>query len=609
MLRKLRALAAFRSIRYKLMIASIACILVPATITLLIYNSLTQEAVKKQATSNAEDSLLLVNGSVTTMLKSMLNIANSIQMNADLSAYFKSVNSGNEDKSDPYREFTEKNRVIQQLDSLTTYLGEKIYITVLLSNNAFFTNYSVDEFDPMNIKTEDWFEKLQGLKGYESLWIGTTPTSFDWDKLENPYQISVARTLRSENSGPIYGYLVVQIMENHVNQNFNKLSAGKEVVLVDNDNRILSSGKTEQIGQIFAYSKSEVHEASSYIAPIEDSQYLITEQSLSINDWRLISVQPYKEAIVDIKSIFSRVFIIQLLSFVLFLVLLLMVLRVFTKPLIQLSKTTSSVQRGNLNVRTGVRGQDEVGRLGFLIDQMLDRVQEMIAEVSDTQARKRKAELKMLQAQIHPHFLFNVLNSIRMKVMRRGDHESAGMIGSLSKLLRMTISQDKDELYLHEELELVTHYVELMNLRQKEEVQLVLNIAPNAFHLRVPRFFLQPIVENALIHGLSQKAGLIRIDAVMNKGWLTLTVEDNGLGMNEQKQEALKSKLHGADRPSEGAIEKDGEGGFSGFGLLNVVERMRMLYGDDIQLDIRSVVGEGTTVSLVIRYQEEQTDV
>lgn len=608
MFRKLKDLLALRSIRYKLMVASIACILVPAAITLFIYNSLTQEAVKKQAISNAQDSLLLVNGSVTFLLNSMLNIANSIQINADLSAYFKSVNSGNIDKGDPYREFMDKKRVIEQLDSLTI-VGEPIKVTVLLANDAYFTNYSIEDYHPLAIKKEVWFDKLKEMKGYQTYWIGTTPNSFLPEKLENPHQISIARTLRIGDSGSVYGYIVVTIMENKVNKIFNRLSEGKEIVLVDGDDRILSSARSEQIGQPFTHMRPLENTANSYISPIGESRFLITEQSLSVNNWRLVSMQPYKEAIVDIKSIFSNVFTVQIISFVLFLLLLLVLLRAFTKPLVQLSKTTSAVQRGNLNVRTGVRGRDEVGRLGFLFDQMLDRVQEMIAEVSDNQARKRKAELKMLQAQIHPHFLFNVLNSIRMKVMRRGDRESANMIGSLSKLLRMTISRDKDEIHLHEELELIGYYVELMNLRQKEEVQLILDIAHDAFHVRVPRFFLQPIVENALIHGLSQKAGIIRIQVVIADGNVTLTVEDNGVGMDEQKQEALRRKLAAAERPSEYVVEEGEHGGFSGFGLLNVVERMKMISGDDFQLEVRSVKGEGTVVCLVIRYQEEQSDV
>lgn len=220
--------------------------------------------------------------------------------------------------------------------------------------------------------------------------------------------------------------------------------------------------------------------------------------------------------------------------------------------------------------------------MGLLFDQMLDRVKEMIAEVSDTQARKRKAELKMLQAQINPHFLFNVLNSIRMKVMKRGDPDSAKMIGSLSMLLRMTISREEDEIFLHEEIDLVSHYVSLMNLRQKEEAALQLDIDPEAFLLKVPRFFLQPLVENALIHGLSQKPGTISIRAVVEEKFIVLTVEDNGRGMDSSELSSLTRKISLEAESLSGKAEP--KGSFSGMGLHNVVERMRILLAGNLLL-------------------------
>ena len=111
-----------------------------------------------------------------------------------------------------------------------------------------------------------------------------------------------------------------------------------------------------------------------------------------------------------------------------------------------------------------------MGRLSESFDHMLDRVNEMIQEITDTQERKRKAELDMLQAQINPHFLFNVLNSIRMKVLGKGDKESANMISSLSKLLRMTIDKNKETITFREEIQIVLDFINIMNMRQKEQV-------------------------------------------------------------------------------------------------------------------------------------------
>lgn len=593
-----------RSIRHKLMIASITCILVPAVLTLIIYNSLTQEAVKKQAISNAEDSLQLVNGAVTNSLKGMLTIANYVQTNPGLKAYFKLAASNNVG-GNAYQQFMETNRVLEQLDTLTV-VGQNSYVTILLTNGTYFMNYSVSDYNPLDIKKKPWFRKMLELKGLESYWAGVEPTEFSYDKFDHPYQITVARTLRLDST-EIYGYAVVTIMEDQLHDIFANLSAGQKVVLLDQSGTIVSGVDPESIGKPFPYASAVDGLKDSSVVSISGERYLAVQQQLSFNGWRLVLMQPYKESIVDISSIFNRVFIIQLVSFFVFLLLLITLVRTFTKPLVRLGKVTSAVQRGNLQVRSGIRGNDEIGRLGFLFDQMLDRVKEMIAEVSDTQARKRKAELKMLQAQINPHFLFNVLNSIRMKVMKRGDPESAKMIGSLSMLLRMTISREEDEIFLHEEIDLVSHYVGLMNLRQKEEARLQLDIDPEAFLVKVPRFFLQPLVENALIHGLSQQPGMISIKAVMEERFLVLTVEDNGQGMNAEQLDSIVRKMEFGDGSAAGNEEP--KGSFSGMGMHNVVERMKMLFGADFAVEIRSRRGVGTIIMMHIPLREEIRDV
>ncbi|MFD1955537.1 sensor histidine kinase [Paenibacillus thailandensis] len=592
-----------QSIRTKLFVAAIACVLLPTAITLLAYNALTQEAVKRQAMSNAQDSLQLASGSVASLFKSMLNIANYIQVNSDMNAYFKIVNAGTAAESNRYEAFMQENNILEQLESLTV-IGDKSYVTVLLTNGKTFTNYSRGEYNPAGLTQEQWFGELGKLKGFQSYWVKTEPTVFSMEKLDNPYQISVVRTLRLENAD-IYGYIVVTVMENQVNGIFDRLTAGQEVMLIDEDGRILSHKDSSQIGTALEYPiRGTGASASTSIVKAKDGRYLVAEQPIPFNGWRLVSVQPYKQATVNISSIFSRVFVFQLASFFVFLLLLIALLRAFTKPLVRLGKVSAAVQRGSLSVRSGIRGRDEIGRLGFLFDQMLDRINGMLAEVRETQARKRKAELRMLQAQINPHFLFNVLNSIRMKAMRGGDPESAQMIGSLSKLLRMTITGEKDEISLHEEIGLVANYVELMNLRQKEEAQLRLEIAAEAFLIRVPRFFLQPVVENALIHGLCQSKGTIAVRAVvLPDGDVELTVEDDGNGMDGEKLARVNKSIR--FHAAEALYREEERGRFSGIGLPNVAERMKMVFGDRFRMDVQSEPGKGTKVTMRIPRKED----
>ncbi|HAG01047.1 MAG TPA: two-component sensor histidine kinase [Paenibacillus lactis] len=651
------------SIRHKLIWASVACIAVPALVSLILYNAMTKEALKEQAVQNANDALQLIRGSVTNLLSSKLNIANYIQVNSTLNSYFKQVASGNEE-ADPYDRFVESRRVLEHIESLTV-VGEPSYVTVLLTSGAYYMNYSVSDYNPLDYMDQPWFDRIHRLQGLESLWVGPEETVFRSDRMDHPYQLSVVRTLRLPDSD-IYGYVIVSFTEDQISRIFDSLSEGSDVLMLDGSGMVVSSHHPERIGTKFPYVEEWSGSAPYAIMPMDGEKHLMVEQDIPFAGWRLVLMQPYKDAIVNINAIFSRAFLLQMGSFLVFLMLLIGLVRTFTKPLVRLGKATAAVQRGNLEVRSHVRGNDEIGRLGHLFDDMLSRIQTMIFEISDNQSRKRKAELKMLQAQIHPHFLFNVLNSIRMKVMKRGDPESARMIGSLSMLLRMTISRQEDEIALHEELELISHYLALMNLRQKEEVRLELDIASEALLLKVPRFFLQPIVENALIHGLNRRARVISITAVVEPGGIILRVKDDGAGMDPSVRERIARSLRlgagdaiadaedaargrpspvvpegfqgqgqtgtgdrtvtasssgaaggdmagsGSDRGSDAGSDSDSQAlrtsspmdapgsGFSGIGLSNVMERMRMVFGSGFQCAVYSEEGQGTVIEMYI---------
>ncbi len=615
--RRMGKLFIIRSFRRKIMAASIACILLPALFTLLIYNEMAQQAIQEQAIANSQESLQMVNVYVTNQMKTMLSIANYVQQNSEMSAYFKELASNPDayGTDDPYERFHRDQRIREQLDTLATVRGEgygngpdtsNFYITVLLTNGSYYMTYSRADFYPPDFMREPWFPELEKQHGLQSYWVGSSPTVFQQLKVNHPFQISVAQTLSGQGTR-IYGYVIVTAMEDRLSQIFyNDRNIG-EVMILDSGNRVVSSRNREQIGTTFPYLEKLTDAPSSEIFKIQGTKYLVTQEPLPMAGWHFVSQQKYKDSIANIQSIFNHVFVLQIISFLAFLLLLILLLRRFTGPLIQLGRTVSAVQRGQLSVRSQVRSEDEIGRLAYSFDQMLDRVEEMIAEISSTHDRKRQAELAMLQAQIKPHFLFNVLNSIRMKVMLHGDEESAEMIQSLSRLLRMTVNHDHDQIPLHEELDLVSDYIQLMNLRQRKKSVLQLDVAPEALMLGIPRLSLQPLIENAMIHGLDRRGGKIQIEASVEQGMLQLCVCDNGIGMSAEQVERLRGKmLAGLDAASARA---ETPGNFSGIGLPNVHERLKMTFGGQLAMDIDSRPGGGTCIRMKIPIGKEREHV
>lgn len=595
-----------RSFRFKLIVTSIVCILLPAFTTLFIYNMLTKDAVREEAVSQSRQKLELVDGYVTNLFEYMLFMANSVQMDTELNIIMKAISAGKtyEGPNGEYERHNDRAKILNKIDSMSV-LGEKVYVTILLKDGSSFANYPLDEFNPDRFREESWFQKLDSLKGMQSYWVGTTPTMFEREWKEEPYQISIARTLRSGVN--LFGYVVVTISQSQVSSVFEKLESEQETMLLDGNGIILSHPDPLRIGEFFKDAEIAQKQSNKAILSKEDGQYIISSKQLELTGWELVSLTPYKKAVFKLNSIFSSVFMYQLISFCVFLFLFVYLIRAFTRPLVRLGLVAETVRRGNLEVRSHIRGKDEIGYLGESFDQMLDRVKGMIAEVTRTQARERKAELAMLQAQINPHFLFNVLNSIRMKAMKNGDLESAEMISSLSKLLRMTISQDKGTIPFREEVDTLKDYVLLMNMRQREEVRLELDLSSQTLETQVPRFFLQPLIENALIHGLSQRAGTVRIVSREEAGRMSITVQDNGRGMEASELERLRAKLHLAAGRSAG--ERSPSGKFSGLGLSNVYERMMIMYGDSFSMSVNSRVSEGTEITMYIPQQAVMNDV
>jgi len=582
------------SFRTKLLVTSIACLLIPTLITLSVSNMLTRDAVKEQAVTNAAEQLKLIDGYLSNLLANMLYISNYIIVEPDMNVILKEQAAGKTyaGPDAEYREFEDRNEIIKQINNISI-VGEKTYVTILLPNGRYFTNYSVEEFNPLRLFEEPWFRELEKLTGMEAYWVEAEPSPYVYEEAAGRYQISVARTLRRPNF-EIYAYVIVTVPDSQILDMFRRLAINQEVMLVDGEGRIMSHLDRSRIGERLPYIRPG--EDDSAIVELGGEDYLVAQRRLPMKDWKLVLLTPYKDAVHKINSIFQSVFLFQIAAFAAFLVLLILLIRAFTKPLVRLGKLAHTVQRGNLEVRSHIQGSDEIGRLASSFDQMLDRIKQMIAEVTAEQSRKRKAELAMLQAQINPHFLFNVLNSIRMKVLRKGDEESAEMIATLSRLLRMTIGREEEAISLHEEVSTAIDYVNLMNMRQKEKVRLDADVSSEAMLARVPRFILQPIIENALNHGLQSGTGTIRIASALRVDALELEVRDDGAGMDAEALQRLKDRMERND----GEAEAPDAGRLSGIGLKNVYDRLRMLYGPKCAMRIESAPGAGTAVQLSI---------
>ena len=589
------------SLRHKLIISSILCLMLPAVISLTVSNMNTKSVVQRHAVDNALGTLEIIDRYIENMVNKMLYVSNFVQFDSEIQSIIRQ--KSNVDPADSKDQFVvdyfNTKKITEKLNNVS-FPGERTHISIVLNNGTSYTNYSNMQYEAAHIFQEPWFKHLDSIASSSKYWIGTHPAYLEDDREEGRYYITIAQTIKSFSSEPD-GYLIVSLNEEQMSHIFPGNKANDEYMLLDSAGTILSHSDASRIGNAFPHFGELDKPSSSSIISVDHEDYLLLDRKLSISDWTLVSLVPYRDAVSQINTVQGTAVIVQAIFFMLFLVMLVTLVSQFTKPVFKLGRAVSQVESGNLQFRTRMRGDDEIGQLGQSFDQMLDRIEDMIKQVTLEQAGKRKAELEMLQAQINPHFLFNVLNSIRLRIKLRGDEENAALISSLSSLLRMTINRNNEFIPLHEEVETVAHYFKLMNFRTSDQTALHIDVMPEAAMIEVPRFVIQPILENSLIHGFRDHSGTLSIKAELRDSRLRIQIRDTGRGMSEEEQELLHRKLALTDSISDHSnTEQLMNKGLSGIGLKNVFERLKLIYGEQFQYLIESNVGEGTIITLII---------
>lgn len=632
------------TLRQKLIAASVLCIILPAVMTFTVSSASTKGIVIDQAIKNENKTMEVINQYISNLLRNMIYISNYIQFDADLTQLLKLTAEGELDQSE---EVFAQSKVTDKLVNLT-YHSERTFVTILTPNRKYYTNYRLNEFNPTIFFDEPWFEDLDQMKTFDIYWIGAHSTYLENERKNNPQMLTIARSLKTP-AGFHYANVIVSIYENQINSMFQNEDLLKETMLVDGDGHIISHRNPELIGTMFPYSSmlalQNLKQDDPPIIGIEGNDYLLLEHPLSIGDWRLVNLISYKGVTAKINTIYQWNITVQIGLFCLFLIILISLIRQFTKPIVQLDKVAGEVERGNLSVRSHIRGHDEIGKLGKSFDHMIDQVVLMIDRITMEQSLKRKAELEMLQAQINPHFLFNVLNSIRLRVLMNGDEDNANIIASLSSLLRMTINRNNEFILLHDEIKIVKDYIDLLNFRHKEKVDLVVDAASDSLLVEVPRFFIQPLIENAYIHGFHQRGGTIQIRSWLEEGELSVVVQDTGTGMSREQLARLQSSLNEDQKPLDadkgtgvgfgrelgkelgrgspgetdgqsggesgdesrretgGASSSGGRNHLSGIGLSNIYSRLKLIYGANCTMMVDSELGKGTSITFKIKQE------
>jgi two-component system, sensor histidine kinase YesM len=318
----------------------------------------------------------------------------------------------------------------------------------------------------------------------------------------------------------------------------------------------------------------------------------------SLNGLKIISIFSVDNIVRQSNEILIQGFVIVLISSLLAIVLIYVVAYLLSNRIMKLSKGIKKVAKGDLDTVFNISGNDEIGQLSNQFNLMLTSIKKLICEVNESNNQKNQLllkqnelRLKMMASQINPHFLFNSLESIRLKSLINKEMQTSKIINILGKLMRKKLEIYSRDVFLKNEIEMIRCYLEIEKYRYNERLTFELIITPECENIMIPALIIQPLVENAVHHGLASVDGKchVRVQTQIFNDELHVQVIDNGDGMSEEKFEKIIRELNELD-------EQEG----SGIGLHNVHMRLKLTYGEKYGLNIKSRLHNGTHVSFSI---------
>jgi two-component system sensor histidine kinase YesM len=323
---------------------------------------------------------------------------------------------------------------------------------------------------------------------------------------------------------------------------------------------------------------------------IGNHEYFIIDEQIQHPSWTLSYYIPVNEVSINATSIIKATVIIVLVCFSILLLMIWMFSNMFTIPIKRLIHKMKLIENGNLDVVVSSNSTDEFGILTNRFGQMLQKINELILVSYQNKIDQQKAEFKALQSQINPHFLYNTLSAIKWKSVQAGQEDISKIVTSLSKFYRTALNKGDNMIPLREEVVNMKSYVEIMLIMRESSFDVHYDFDEDIFRYVTINLILQPVVENCIEHGIAGKTdgrGKIAITGQSRDGYIEITVEDNGVGMTEEKAREVLSRES------------------RGYGLKNVNDRLKLFFGEEYGISIESVLGKGTVMTIRLPKREE----
>lgn len=412
---------------------------------------------------------------------------------------------------------------------------------------------------------------------------------------------SIVKAVTDPDTGSVLGVLLFDIKHDIISSAIKDAIIGENgfVFVLDSNDHIVYSPPNEIVHRIRP--KWLRDENDPVTAKIKGEKYEIRYQRSGYTGWKIVSVASYHEIMSGVNQMFVMFSTVLVITMIIVLLVAIKMSETITKPIVKLRNLMKETEKGDLTVRFEGDYMDEVSELGRKFNHMLGRIQGLLDEVYIEQEDKRQAELKVVQEQFKPHFLYNTLDTIGWMAREHSADNIVHLVDALTNVFRISLSKGKDYISLQDEIKYISNYLYIQKIRYGPKVIYEIDADPDLNKMMVPKLILQPLVENAIYHGVKVKRGdghLWVHVARFGEEKMVLEVQDDGRGMSGEKAGELEKLLNEPSRAEEN----------QSFGLFYIKERLRIRYGEGFLVKVHSVENEGTKISIFLPIENEYTE-
>lgn len=494
---------------------------------------------------------------------------------------------------DPNERFELYEQIKKKLEYLLNYRTDVQSVMFFLKDIGVFYILNGPVIPESNIRNMEWYKQVLNHKGIP-LALGNLNNFTSGN--DNDYIISIAAS--PKDYGNLYDVQVVFLaMKTDIFDKFyrkqDKNRLGKVLILDDKDNIIASDIKeyigknSDEIPYLFETKKKP---NQSFTFMVNGKKMLISSFTSKKNKWKVVNVIEVDTLTKGTKQVMDYAIVLCIGFMLLFTAFSVMFFRGIVRPIHKLIKSIEKVKDGNFNTIVDIEGNYEINRLGQAFNLMVAEVKKLIEQRDIKERERSKAEIAALQSQINPHFLHNTLASIRLMAIAVNATSVKKMLEAFMKLLDSTVNRKGEIIYVKDEIENLENYIYIMKFRYGSKFDVTFEIEKNILDYGILRFILQPILENAIIHGVNDKEGLglILIKGKEFEDNLLFELVDNGIGMSREQLERLLTDTN------------KNEKGYSSIGISNVNRRIKLNYGERFGLTIESVEEQYTNVKILL---------